>query len=101
MKLNKVSVAWYMSIKSPIELLIDDKVNILIGANDHGKTNLLQAILKINEKTAVTEEEKNWDSSEDAKSRIEWQFNLNPKDIERLKEMAKSTSEPEEASNSG
>jgi len=96
MKLNKVSVTAFRSIKSSITLLIDNKVTILIGANDHGKTNLLEAILQINDKQEITEEEKNWDTSVDVKPRIEWHFSLSESDIDKLRKIVEKPEGNEE-----
>ena len=43
MRLPKLKVRNYMSVNGECELPIDSRVSVLIGANDHGKSNLLRA----------------------------------------------------------
>ena len=63
MKLRRLTLTSYRSVKKEEVLLTDEKVTILIGANDHGKSNLLSAIQCLNDDQAITEEDKNWDAS--------------------------------------
>jgi len=74
MKLKHVIVTGFKSMKSTVDLLIDDNVTIMIGANDHGKSNLLEAILRLNPDKPITNEDRNWDISKDKEPRIEWHF---------------------------
>ena len=48
MILRKVSIRGFRSVRELQELHIDQFVTVLIGANDHGKTNLLDAIRALN-----------------------------------------------------
>lgn len=61
MRLVKAKIAGYRSIKDEIELVIDRKITVVLGANDHGKTNLLEALLHINADNPFTEDDLNWD----------------------------------------
>jgi predicted ATP-dependent endonuclease of OLD family len=58
MILSLVEMTDFRSIKGTIKLDCDRKVTILLGSNDHGKTNILRAV----EHVPITEEETNWDA---------------------------------------
>ena len=45
MKIKKVSIQGYRSIKKPLELNLE-QVNAIIGANNSGKNNVLSTILR-------------------------------------------------------
>lgn len=76
MKLTKVVISGFKSIKGTESLIIDKRTTIFIGANDHGKSNLLHAILRLNDDTPIAEEDINWDLAEGQKPRIEWHFTI-------------------------
>src|SRR5437899_816163 len=76
MKLKKVKIAGYKSIKEEITLHIEDRVTILIGANDSGKSNILSALRCLNDDVPFTQAEQNWDLAEGEQSSIEWTFLL-------------------------
>lgn len=48
MRLERATIAGYRSIREPFKLDLDRRVTVVLGANDHGKTNLLSAILHLN-----------------------------------------------------
>lgn len=77
MKLSKVKVFGYKSIKEEITIIIDKRTTVFIGANDHGKTNILEAIECLNDNKNITKNDKNWDLLEGNKPRIEWSFKVN------------------------
>jgi predicted ATPase len=60
MKLTKVLIAGFRSIGAPIELPIDPRVTVLLGSNDHGKSNLLEAIRLLNVDRSLTADDWNW-----------------------------------------
>ncbi|MGI0085486.1 MAG: ATP-dependent nuclease, partial [Nitrososphaerales archaeon] len=62
-------------MKGTIRLDVDQRVTVLLGSNDHGKSNLLKALLHMNDETAITAEEANWDA--EAPPAIEYVFELN------------------------
>lgn len=74
MKLTKVVLKGYRSIKQEATLLVDDRVTILIGANDHGKSNLLEAIRCLNDDNRISPDDRNWDMPEDSTVEIRWHF---------------------------
>lgn len=87
MKLKKVVLKGYRSIKQEETLRIDDRVTILIGANDHGKSNLLAAIKCLNDDAAITPDDRNWDSPENSVVEIRWHFDVNDEILRRLNEL--------------
>ena len=44
MRLVKVEIEGYRSISNRLSLHLDPSVTVVLGANDHGKTNLLEAL---------------------------------------------------------
>ncbi len=44
MILKKATIANYLSITGSIEFDLDNRATILLGANDHGKSNILKAL---------------------------------------------------------
>lgn len=95
MKLKKVVVTGYKSIKGTEPLIIDQKTTIFIGANDHGKSNLLNAILCLNDDSPITDKDVNWDLPSGSNPRIEWHFS-----IEDEKEAVKNLAIPMTAATS-
>lgn len=61
MKLGRVEITGFKSIKETISLFLDNRVTVILGANDHGKTNILEAITHLNLGNPFTEEDVNWD----------------------------------------
>jgi hypothetical protein len=83
MKLLRVVITGVRSVKEPLELNIDARTTILIGANDVGKTNLLRAVLALNDQVEITSEDRNWDLP-DVIPQIEWHFALESAEREGL-----------------
>lgn len=53
----------YRSIRDEIELHLDGRITVLLGANDHGKTNILAALQHLNPDAPFVEpDDLNWDS---------------------------------------
>jgi predicted ATP-dependent endonuclease of OLD family len=73
MKLTKLIITGYRSVKRQETLFVDDRVTILIGANDHGKSNLLAAIECLNDEKQIAPDDKNWDA-EHSKVELRWHF---------------------------
>jgi hypothetical protein len=68
MKLTQIEIAGYRSIREPLTLFVERSVTVVLGPNDHGKTNLLNAIQHLNATTGFGEDDLNWDSAGNADS---------------------------------
>ncbi|HEY8692547.1 MAG TPA: AAA family ATPase [Chloroflexota bacterium] len=82
MRLAKVTVEGFRSIAKPLELVVDPTITVVLAANDHGKTNLLEALSHLNEDSPFTEAELNWDCSDqsDRLPAVQAVFNLSDAD---------------------
>lgn len=101
MKLNRLVVQGFKSVKGEEALIIDSKVTILIGANDHGKSNLLDAILHLNDDKKIVAEDRNWDLPESEIVKLQWHFTPTDTVMAKLKAIEvvqASTQEATEAS---
>lgn len=85
MKLTKVTITGFRSIRETLSLDVDERITILIGANDQGKTNLLEAIRAFNDDRSIKEEDKNWDLESSASANIEYSFALDDAEFEQLR----------------
>jgi predicted ATP-dependent endonuclease of OLD family len=81
MILKKVVVSNFLSILGTVEIDIDRNATILLGANDHGKSNLLSAVMCLNSETPITDDEVNWDAGSEPTSVV---FELSLSDEEAL-----------------
>ena len=61
MKLTTVFITGYRSIRDRQNIEIDELVTVLIGANDHGKSNVLHALRALNAEGRFGEDDRNWD----------------------------------------
>lgn len=84
MKLKELTVEGYKSFKKRQNLIVDEKITIFIGANDHGKTNLLEAIKCLNDDSIITQDDKNYDLPNGSDCRITWHFSLTDNEVEKL-----------------
>lgn len=87
MKLKKIKISGFKSVKGEQTLLIDEKITIFIGANDHGKTNLLEAILRLNDDRPITNEDKNLDMPANSEVGINWYFDLTEEELQSLSDL--------------
>lgn len=76
MRLVRVSIEGYRSIKERLDVTLDPHVTVLLGANDHGKTNFLQALRHLNEGAGFETDDLNWDKAEHAESQPALRFEL-------------------------
>jgi len=88
MRLSKLYVSAFHSIKERVELPIDPNTTVLIGANDSGKTNLLEAIRTLNEDRLLTGVDENWDSIGQNRMAVEHEFTLNREEIAHVEQLA-------------
>ena len=87
MKLTKVEIAGYRSISKKILVHFDPNVTVVLGANDHGKTNLLDALTHINQDTTFdAERDLNWDHINKSEEFpwLKFEFELNDSDRQGL-----------------
>ena len=85
MNLRQVEIEGFRSITQEVTLMVEPSITIIVGANDHGKTNLLEAVSFLNsDKTFDMERDLSWDRADDADKypRIVYEFSLD--DQERL-----------------
>lgn len=86
--LDRVSITGFRSIREKQDLHIDQFVTVLIGANDHGKTNLLEAVRALNDDYELRATDRNWDTTDSDAPRLEWTFELTPAETEELGQKA-------------
>jgi predicted ATPase len=85
MKLKSIWIDGFRSVRDRVRLFVDPRISILIGANDHGKTTLLEAVRCLNEDRPITEGDENWDSVGKGKPVLEYKFELDPDEFEELR----------------
>ena len=59
MWLKRIEITDFLSIKGTLPIDIDKKVTILLGSNDHGKTNILKSLEHLNDDVPIKEDEVN------------------------------------------
>lgn len=87
MKLKKVVAKGFRSIKGEETLLVDDRVTILIGANDSGKSNLLDVIQCLNDDCPIKDDDRNWDLTTEESVEIRWHFEVSSDELRLLERM--------------
>ncbi|MBX6361328.1 MAG: AAA family ATPase [Acidobacterium ailaaui] len=72
---------------------------ILIGANDHGKSNLLAAIQCLNDDHPIEPDDRNWDLAPSDPVEVVWHFIPDEKTLEKLGQLApiKPPEDPKDA----
>jgi predicted ATP-dependent endonuclease of OLD family len=86
-KLRQVSIIGYRSIRERLDFVVDDRVTVVLGANDHGKTNVLHAITHLNQDNPFdAERDLNWDYHDkgDEFPRIDYKLVLGDEEREAL-----------------
>jgi AAA ATPase domain len=86
MKLRRFRVEGYRSIRHPLDVEVDGRVTVLLGANDHGKTNLIEAMLHLNDDWPFEATDLNWDCAADSSRlpQIQGEFELDDHDRKAL-----------------
>src|SRR5579863_4012979 len=74
MILKHLVIQDFLSIRGKIEINVDRRVTILLGANDHGKSNILRALICLNEESPIKSEDKNWDA--DGEPKLLYRFEM-------------------------
>ena len=83
MRLLKVTIEGYRSIRHELPLILDQRVTVILGANDHGKTNILDAIRHLNPDTSYDEDDINWDVEDQPDRYPALAFELGLDEVER------------------
>src|SRR5437764_1017524 len=84
MKLRQVSITGYRSIRECLDFAVDGRVTVILGANDHGKTNVLQAIRHLNQENAFeAERDLNWDFHDRGEEFPRVEYTLTLVEVER------------------
>ena len=92
MQLKSVTIQAFRSIRDKVTLNVEPKVTVVLGANDHGKTNALNAIHFLNRDLSLSEDDLNWDDKEEWEEvkesfpRLEFEFELEPAEGKALAE---------------
>lgn len=84
MRLSRVRIEGFRSIKRPLELHIDPRTTVLLGPNDHGKTNVLLALTHLQPDKPFVEEDRNWDLPENAHPKVTYHLDLPDVDRKRV-----------------
>jgi predicted ATP-dependent endonuclease of OLD family len=98
--LRRISVEGFRSIRSSQDLQVDQFVTVLIGANDHGKTNLLAAMNALNDDFEIEASDCNWDVDEAQHAdfpKLKWTFELTDAERQELVARAQSIRAKQEA----
>ena len=74
MLLRSVEITDFLSVKGSTRLLLDKTITVLLGSNDHGKSNLLKAIEHLNDDRPIKQDEVNWDAA--ATASLDFAFRL-------------------------
>jgi predicted ATP-dependent endonuclease of OLD family len=90
MRLKKLIVTGYRSVKGTENLITDERVTVLIGANDHGKSNLLAALQCLNDDQRIVTEDRNWDLDASAPVEIRWHFAVDEPTFDALTKVAQN-----------
>lgn len=91
MLLTQIEITDFLSVRGSIKIDLDRKVTILLGSNDHGKTNVLEAIKHLNDDTPILDEETNWDA--EGTPRIAFSFTLLTPERKEWKEIIERVQE--------
>ena len=90
MLLQHVTIEGYRSVRKAEKLFVEKNVTVVLGPNDHGKTNLISALQHLNPDRPFSSEDVNWDSDAVALPRIEANFALTPEEKKNILEFENS-----------
>jgi predicted ATP-dependent endonuclease of OLD family len=83
LRVIKLTVRGYRSLREEVELQLDPLVTVVLGANDHGKSNLLNALAHLNPDHPFDEADLNWDCLEGEPGLPSVRYELQLSDDER------------------
>jgi AAA ATPase domain len=81
MILKNVKVKNFLSVFGETQFPVDRNVTVLLGANDHGKSNLLKALTYLNDDSPIKVGDENWDAKN---ARLDFDFKLSADEIAAL-----------------
>lgn len=93
MQLIEVDIDGYRSMSKGFSLRIEPGVTVILGANDHGKTNLLEALRHLNPDNPFNKDpDLNWDHESDPENfpHVTYKLGLSKQDRAKLLEIANS-----------
>lgn len=96
MILNSLTIDGYKSFRKKAELPISSRTTILIGPNDHGKTNALMAIEKLNPDNLFTPLEINDRLRNKEHASITFSLGLHKSEIDSLYDANRSSMRPDD-----
>jgi predicted ATP-dependent endonuclease of OLD family len=98
MRLVKATIEGYRSVNESVEFYLDRSVTVVLGPNDHGKTNILDALRHLNREVKFGAEDLNWDRESERASLPSLRFELEFTDQEReeLRELERLSREAKE-----
>ena len=86
-------------ITGSIEFDLDGNVTVLLGADDHGKSNILKGLCCLNQDTSISNDYVNWDATNPARLRFE--FAISNEEVSKLSEAIQSTRSMDDSSTPG
>lgn len=102
MTLQNIKIGDFLSIRRPITIALDPAVSILLGANDHGKSNILTAIEHLNDDRPILQDEVNWDAERvGGVPELTYSLRLNPQEKIELASVLEKLVVQTEPGNSG
>ena len=84
MRVLEVEIEGYRSIKTKLRIKVESTVTVILGANDHGKTNLLSALTHLDEARPFTAEDVHWDLTSKAEVYPRARFHLRLDDSDQI-----------------
>jgi predicted ATPase len=95
-RLTRIRMQGYRSVRARLDLPIDPRVTVLLGANDHGKSNILHALRHLNDDVPFSAEDINWDSDDpEAHPHVSYWIDLSEDDKAALLDIANRVIEGE------
>lgn len=97
MILTAATIAAYKSFRKAVTVYCSDRTTILIGPNDHGKTNALLAIQKLNPQQEFLKQEINDRTKENGPSSITFTLRLTEAELRSISDAIAPLQDQEEA----